>query len=53
MQVFGDGNCFPRALAIAIGKDPEEEHWPLRKRMCWEGVQNKPRYLNNEHSAVE
>ena len=34
VQVFRDGNCFPRALAIAIGKDPEVEHWPLRKRMC-------------------
>ena len=49
VQVFGNGNCSPRALAIAIGKDPEEEHWPLWKRMCWEGVQNKPCYLNNEY----
>ena len=49
MQAFGDGNCFPRALAIAIGKDPKVGHWPLRKRMCWEGVQNKPCYLNNEY----
>ena len=49
VQVSGDGNCFPRALAIAIGKDPEAEHWPLRKRMCWEGVQNKPLYLDHEY----
>ena len=49
MQVFRDGNCYPRALAIAIGKDPEAKHWPLRKRMCREGVQNKHCYLNNEY----
>ena len=49
VQVFGDGNCFPRALAIAIGKDPEAEHWPSRKRMCWEGVLNKTHYLDNEY----
>ena len=49
MQVFRDGNCFPRALAIAIGKDPDAEHWPLRKRTCWEGVQNKPLYLDHEY----
>ena len=49
MQVFRDGNCFPRALAIAIGKDPEPEHWPLRKRLCQEGVENKPRYLNYQY----
>ena len=53
VQVFRDGNCFPRALAIAIGKDPEAEHWPLRKRMCREGVQNKPCFLDNEYLSCE
>ena len=49
VKVFGDSNCFPRALAIVIGKDPEAEHWSLRKRICWEGVQNKSHYLNHEY----
>ena len=49
VQVFGNGNCFCRALAIAIGKDPEAEHWPLRKRMCREGVLDKPHYLDHDY----
>ena len=32
-----------------MDKDPEAEHWPLRKRMCWEGVLNKTHYLDNEY----
>ena len=49
VQVFGDGNCFPRTLAIAIGKDLESEHRSLRKRMCQERVENKPCYLNHQY----
>ena len=47
--VSGDGNCFTRALAIAIGLDPETHHGPLRMRICREGVLNKERYLNHEY----
>ena len=47
VHVTGDGNCFTRALAIAIGLDPEAHHLQLRMRICREGVMNKERYLNH------
>ena len=49
VEVFGDGNCFVRALAIAIGMDPETEHLPLRMEICHEGVVHKPRYLDHDY----
>ena len=49
VEVFGDGNCFRRALAIAIGMDPETEHLPLRMQICHEGVVHKPRYLDHDY----
>ena len=49
VEVYGDGNCFVRALAIAIGMDPEAVHMNLRKHICREGVLNKPRYLDHDY----
>ena len=49
VEVGADGNCFTRALAIAIGKDEDTEHKDLRMRICREGVENKNRYLDHNY----
>ena len=50
--VFGDGNCFPRALSIAIGLNDNEYHKEMRIRICREGVINKYRYLDNDYLSI-
>ena len=49
VKVYGDGNCCPRAICLALGLDPSENHKEMRIRICKEGVSNKNRYLNNSY----
>ena len=48
---FGDGNCFPRALATSINMNEHECHKEMRIRICHEGVINKNRYLDSSYLA--
>ena len=43
-----DGNCFPRSIARAIGKDPLS-HPEIRVRVIEEGVRNEEKYLENKN----
>ena len=52
VRIYGDGNCFPRALCVALGIDANTYHKEMRIRICHEGVSNKARYLNNSYIAT-
>ena len=52
VATFGDGNCFPRALATSIGLNQNEYHKEMRIRICREGVMNKHRYLDSSYMAI-
>ena len=49
VKVYGDGNCCPRALCVALGLPANANHKEMRVRICAEGVSNKSRYLNNTY----
>ena len=51
-MIFGDGNCFPRALSVAIGLNDNQYHREMRIRICREGVINKHRYLSHDYLAI-
>ena len=52
VRIFGDGNCFPRALSVAVGFDQNEKHREMRIRICREGVINKAHYLENNYVSL-
>ena len=49
VRIYGDGNCCPRSLCVALGLDANTYHKEMRIRICHEGVSNKARYLNNSY----
>ena len=47
VAIYGDGNCCPRALCVAMGLNPDVFHTEMRLRILKEGVSNKKRYLTD------
>ena len=44
IEVQGDGNCFPRAIAVARGMS-ESDYWDVKKDMVQELQEHKLYYL--------
>ena len=47
VQIYGDGNCLPRALGKAYYND-ESTHPEIRARILFEGVTNMDHYLSDD-----
>ena len=52
VSIFGDGNCLPRALCVALGLNPNDFHQEMRLRICYEGVLNMSRYHDNSYLSL-
>ena len=52
VKIYGDGNCCPRAICVALDLDANAHHKEMRIRICKEGVSNKSRYLNNNYLNI-
>lgn len=48
VQVYGDGNCFPRAVSLLLFST-QNHHHEVRARMIIEAVVNKHIYLDEEY----
>ena len=38
--IYGDGNCCPRAISVAVGQDKNDFHREMHARICYKGVMN-------------
>ena len=51
VAVYGDGNCFPRALSMLFYGNQYHMH-EMRGRIVYEGVLHKGRYLNDTYLSM-
>ena len=52
VEIYGDGNCCPRSICVALGMSPDESHIEMRCRMVAEGVSNRKRYFDNKYMQM-
>ena len=52
VEIYGDGNCCPRSLCVALGMNPDESHIEMPCRMVAEGVSNRKRYFDNKYMQM-